>query len=102
MGPGTAGGSFAGQQGSRQPNIGSGRPRGLRVSRHRLNRGGDRQANHALWRIVITRLSSRPGHPATRAYVTRRTKEGLSKKEIIRCLKRYVAREVYHQLRAGA
>ena len=73
-----------------------------KVSRNRLNRGGDRQANHALWRIVITRLGSRPGHPATRAYVTRRTKEGLSKKEIIRCLKRYVAREVYHQLRAGA
>ena len=73
-----------------------------KVSRNRLNRGGDRQANHALWRIVITRLGSRPGHPATRAYVTRRTKEGLSKKEIIRCLKRYVAREVYHRLRAGA
>ena len=73
-----------------------------KVSRHRLNRGGDRQANHALWRIVITRLGSRPGHPATRAYVERRTKEGLSKKEIIRCLKRYVAREVYHQLRGGA
>ena len=70
-----------------------------KVSRHRLNRGGDRQANHALWRIVITRLSSRPGHPATRAYVTRRTKEGLTKKEIIRCLKRYVAREVYPYLR---
>ena len=61
-----------------------------------LNRGGDRQANHALWRIVITRLSS---HPATRAYVERRTEEGLSKTEIIRCLKRYVAREVYHHLR---
>ena len=60
-------------------------------TRHRLNRGGDRQANHALWRIVITRMSS---HPATRAYVRRRTEEGLSKKEIIRCLKRYVAREV--------
>jgi hypothetical protein len=45
------------------------------------------------------RMSS---HPATRAYVERRTKEGLSKKEIIRCLKRYVAREVYHQLRTGA
>jgi transposase len=73
-----------------------------KVSRNRLNRGGDRQANHALWRIVITRLGSRPGHPATRAYVERRTKEGLSKKEIIRCLKRYVAREVYHQLRGGA
>jgi transposase len=69
-----------------------------KVSRHRLNRGGNREANHALWRIVITRLSS---HPATRAYASRRSKEGLSKKEIIRCLKRYVAREVYHQLRAG-
>jgi hypothetical protein len=48
---------------------------------------------------VITRLSSRPGHPATRAYAGRRTEEGLSKKEIIRCLKRYAAREVYHCLR---
>jgi len=66
-------------------------------TRHRLNRGGDRNANHALWRIVITRMSS---HPATRAYVERRSKEGLSKKEIIRCLKRYVAREVYPRLRA--
>ena len=69
-----------------------------KVRRHRLNRGGNREANHALWRIVITRMSS---HPATRAYVERRTKEGLSKKEIIRCLKRYVAREVYRHLRAG-
>jgi transposase len=67
-----------------------------RVTRHRLNRGGDRQANHALWRIVITRMSC---HPPTRAYVDRRTKEGLSKKEIIRCLKRYLAREVYPHLR---
>jgi transposase len=68
-------------------------------TRHRLNRGGDRQANHALWRIVITRMSS---HPPTRAYVDRRTEEGLSKKEVIRCLKRYVAREVYPQLRGPA
>jgi transposase len=67
-----------------------------KVSRHRLNRGGDRQANHALWRIVITRMSS---HPATRAYVQRRTTEGLSKKEIIRCLKRYAACEIYPHLR---
>jgi transposase len=66
-----------------------------KVTRHRLNRGGDRQANHALWRIVITRMSS---HPPTRAYVARRTKEGLSKPEIIRCLKRYAAREVYPHL----
>ena len=54
-----------------------------RVARHRLNRGGDRQANHALWRIVITRMSA---YPQTRAYVARRTAEGMSKKEIIRCL----------------
>jgi transposase len=67
-----------------------------KVIRHRLNPGGDRQANHALYRIVITRMSS---HPPTRAYVARRSKEGLSKKEIIRCLKRYVAREVYPHLR---
>ena len=69
-----------------------------KVTRHRLNPGGDRQANHALWRIVLTRMSA---HPATLIYVERRTKEGLSKKEIIRCLKRYVAREVYRHLRAA-
>ena len=67
-----------------------------KVTRWRLNRGGNRDANHALWRIVICRMSS---HPATRSYVARRSKEGLSKKEIIRCLKRYVAREVYPYLR---
>ncbi len=67
-----------------------------KVSRRRLNPSGDRQANHALWRIVITRMGS---HPPTRAYAARRTKDGLSKKEIIRCLKRYVAREVYPHLR---
>jgi transposase len=67
-----------------------------KVTRRRLNRGGNRDANHALWRIVICRMSS---HPATRSYVARRSKEGLSKKEIIRCLKRYVAREVYPYLR---
>jgi hypothetical protein len=61
------------------------------VTRHRLNPGGDRHANNALWRIVFTRLRS---DPATRAYAERRTAEG-TKAEIIRCLKRYVAREVY-------
>ena len=66
------------------------------VTRHRLNPGGDRQAKHALWRIVFTRLGS---HPATRSYAERRTAEGKSKAEIIRCLKRYVAREVYPHLR---
>jgi transposase len=70
-----------------------------KVERHRLNPGGDRQANHALWRIVLTRMKS---HLPTRAYVDRRTKEGLSKLEIIRCLKRYVAREVYPHLRPDA
>ena len=69
-----------------------------KVTRHRLNPGGNREANHALWRIVITRMSN---HPATRAYVDRRTAEGLSKTEIIRCLKRYVAREVYRHLRTA-
>jgi hypothetical protein len=69
-----------------------------KVTRYRLNPGGDRQAGHALWRIVITRMSS---PPPTRAYVERRSKEGLPKKEIIRCLKRYVAREVYPCLRAA-
>ena len=67
-----------------------------KVTRHRLNPGGDRQANHALWRIVFTRMGS---DAATGAYVERRTKEGKSKAEIIRCLKRYVAREVYPHLR---
>jgi transposase len=63
--------------------------------RHRLNRGGNRLANHALWRIVITRMSS---DPRTRAYVQRRLDEGRSKREIVRILKRYVARETYRHL----
>jgi transposase len=63
--------------------------------RVRLNPGGNRQANHALWRIVITRMSS---DARTRAYVARRLDEGLSKREIIRVLKRYVARETYRHL----
>jgi transposase len=67
-----------------------------KITRRRLNPGGNREANHALWRIVLTRMRT---CPATRAYVERRTEEGLSKKEIIRCLKRYVARQVYHCLR---
>ncbi len=63
--------------------------------RHRLNRGGDRQANAALWRIVLVRLR---WDPKTQAYVERRCKEGLTKLEAIRCLKRYVAREVFYYL----
>ncbi len=70
---------------------GSGRTSG----RHRLNRGGNRQANAALYRVVIVRMR---WHPPTIAYVERRTAEGLSKKDIIRCLKRFVARELYHLL----
>ncbi len=66
-----------------------------KVTRHRLNRGGNRQANHALWRIVFTRMSS---DPRTRTYVERRLAEGRSKPEIMRVLKRYVAREVYRHL----
>jgi transposase len=63
-----------------------------KTRRHRLNRGGDRLANNALWRIVMCRLQ---GNTRTQGYATRRTQEGLSKREIIRCLKRYVAREIY-------
>jgi transposase len=66
-----------------------------KITRQRLNRAGDRQANHALWRIVLSRMSF---EPRTRDYVERRTEEGLTKLEIIRCLKRYVAREVYPHL----
>jgi transposase len=64
--------------------------------RHRLNRGGDRQANAALYRIVLVRLR---WHQPTRDYVARRTAEGKTRKEIVRCLKRYVAREVFALLR---
>ncbi|MFG2250940.1 IS110 family transposase [Spirillospora sp. NPDC048823] len=63
-----------------------------KTTRHRLNRGGDRRANTALYTIVFTRLGR---DQRTRAYAERRTSEGKSKKEIIRCLKRYVAREVF-------
>jgi transposase len=66
-----------------------------KTHRHRLNRGGDRQANAALYRIVLCRMR---WDPRTRAYVTRRTTEGLSKKDIIRCLKRLIAREIYYAL----
>ena len=66
-----------------------------KVTRHRLNRGGDRQANCALWHIVITRLAS---DPDTQSYMERRVKEGRSKREAVRILKRYVAREVYRVL----
>jgi transposase len=69
-----------------------------KVIRHRLNPGGNRQANAALWHIVITRMGS---DPRTLVYVERRSKEGLTKKDIIRVLKRYVAREVYPYITAA-
>jgi transposase len=67
--------------------------------RHRLNRGGDRAANSALHMAVISRLRL---DERTKEYVARRTADGLSKREIIRCLKRYLARELYPLLRGPA
>jgi transposase len=68
-----------------------------RSTKHRLNRAGDRHANAALYRITIVRLRH---CPRTQANVQKRTTEGLSKRDIIRCLKRYIAREIYQALRA--
>jgi transposase len=82
--------AFAALCGSSPVEASSGKTR-----RHRLNRGGDRQANAALHRIVIVRLR---WHQPTRDYAARRTTEGKTRKEIIRCLKRYVAREVFAAL----
>lgn len=67
-----------------------------KTQRYRLNRGGDRAANSALHIIAVGRIHY---DPATQAYVRKRTAEGHTKLEIIRCLKRYIAREVYHNLR---
>ena len=66
-----------------------------KTHRHRLNRGGDRAANNALYTVVLTRLRL---DDRTHRYVARRTTEGLSRREIIRCLQRYVARELYQAL----
>lgn len=66
-----------------------------RRDRHQLNRGGDRSAEAALYRIAVVRMQrDRP----TREYVARRTVRGLQKKDIIRCLKRCIAREVFKAL----
>ena len=70
-----------------------------KTNRHRLNRGGDHQANATLYRIVVSRLRY---DLRTQAYMRRRTAEGMSKREVIRCLKRYVAREVYSAIRRPA
>ena len=66
------------------------------TARHRLNRGGHRQANAALYRTVIVRMQH---HEPTKAYVARRTAEGKTKAEIIRCLKRLLAREIWSLMR---
>jgi len=66
-----------------------------RTVRHRLNRGGDRALNRALHTIALTRMAS---CPRTRAYVARRRAEGKTPREIRRCLKRYIARELYRTL----
>jgi transposase len=66
-----------------------------RTDRHRLNRSGDRAANAALHTIALSRLR---WDPRTRAYLSRRRHEGLTKPEAMRCLKRYIAREVYREL----
>ena len=66
-----------------------------KTARHRLNPGGDRQANRALHLIAVCRLRY---CQSTRDYAARRTREGNSQREIIRCLKRYIAREIYNTL----
>ena len=68
-----------------------------KTRRHRLNRGGDRQGNCALWTIATNRMLH---HPETRAYVARRTSEGNNPKEIRRCLMRALARALYPLLLA--
>ena len=66
-----------------------------KTNRMRLNRGGNRQANAALYRVAIVRMRD---HEATQTYVAKRTIEGKSKREIIRCLKRYIVREIFRHL----
>ena len=70
-----------------------------KTTRHRLARGGHRQANSALYRVVIVRMRF---HQPTIDYVTRRSQEGRSKREIIRCLKRFLAREIYRRVMADS
>ena len=86
-------GSFAALCGSTPVPISTGK-----TDRLRLNRAGDRTANSALWTIVMSRIAAK--HPPTVAYIERRTTEGRSKRAAIRCLKRYVARQLYNDIRA--
>jgi transposase len=85
-------GAFAALRGASPIPVASGRR-----DRSRLNHGGDRDANRALHMIAVCRLRC---CERTRAYAERRTAEGKTKPEIIRCLKRYIAREIYHALSA--
>jgi transposase len=85
--------SFAALCGANPIQASSGKTR-----RHRLNRGGDRQANAALYRIAFTRLRC---DPRTRDYLDRRAAQGKTRREAIRCIKRYIAREVYSLIRNG-
>ncbi|WP_328401198.1 IS110 family transposase [Streptomyces sp. NBC_00390] len=66
-----------------------------RTHRHRLNRDGDRRANHALHMIALVRMRY---DNRTKEYVDRRTAEGMSKRDILRCLERFIAREVHQHL----
>lgn len=70
---------------------------GMTSGKHRINHGGHRQLNAAIYRTVIVRMQH---HEATKTYVARRTAEGKSKRDIIRCLKRYVIREIYNLIKA--
>jgi transposase len=83
--------SFAALVGASPIPVNSGQTQG----RVRLNRGGDRDANSALWRIAIVRMAT---DPDTRDYIAKRQAEGKTKSEAIRCLKRYIAREVFNAL----
>lgn len=84
--------SFAALCGSSPVEASSGK-----ITRHRLNRGGNREANNALWRIVMVRLTC---DATTQAYASRRRSQGKTDREILRCLKRYVAREIYRLITA--
>ena len=97
-GPGRGSVSSEGRSEGTGDTGGSGSDTGIasgKTTRHRLNRGGNRQANAALYRVVITRMR---GHPPTLAYVAKRLAEGRTKRDIVRCLKRYVAREIFGHL----
>ena len=71
---------------------------GMTSGKHRINHGGHRQLNAAIYRTVIVRMRF---HQPTIDYVARRTAEGKSKRDIIRCLKRYVIRELYHLIKVN-